>query len=210
MKKISRNTLIPTLAIFAIWFILRFFLMSKIKNFCFHNFSFDSLEKILLSHLFIVLEACILFIFYKYLFFTKNIEGFKFNHSKNSIKTGIFVGLFIFLTSVPVGLYFGMKINPHFSLLNSVGNVFSNGAEEIIYRGIIFTALYSVFKSNWISITASGIMFGIAHWDLPYLLQSYIALTGIILAWTYVKSKSLFIPFIAHMIADLLADSLLQ
>ncbi len=210
MKSALRKIPITAFSIFAIWAILRFFLMTKIRSFFFHNFTFDAAEKVLLNHFLIVLEGFILFLFY-YFFVGKKIDGFNVcGGNKNSIKIGIAVGVLIFLTTIPVGFYFGMKISPHFNLVDGVGNLFSNGAEEVIYRGIIFVTVLSLFRSAWLGIIISGVAFGLGHWDLPYTFQAYIAVVGTILALTYVKTKSLVAPYIAHMIADILADSLLQ
>jgi membrane protease YdiL (CAAX protease family) len=211
MKSILGKILIPSFSIFIAWVILRFILMTKVRSFFFHNFSFDAAEKILLNHFFIVLEGFILFIVYYFFRRNKKIDGFNVcGRNKNSIKIGIAVGVLIFLTTIPVGLYFGMKISPYFNLVNGLSNLFSNAAEEVIYRGIIFVAVLSLFRPTWISIVISGVAFGLGHWDLPYLFQAYIAVVGAILALTYVKTKSLVAPYIAHMIADLLADSFLQ
>ena len=100
-----------------------------------------------------------------------------------------------------------MKYSPQFSAVSALGNVFSNGAEELIYRGIIFSATVLIFRNSWLSVTISAFAFGVGHWDLPYLIQTYIVLVGMTLGGVYLRTKSLVAPYIAHLVADILADS---
>jgi membrane protease YdiL (CAAX protease family) len=196
------------LFLYLLWAFLRFWLMPRIHGLVLHSTELGQTEKILFSHALIVFEALILFL--PFFIFKKRrwVQGFQASGSlRQSVQPGVAYGLLIFITIIPVALYFGMKLSAQFSLPSAVGNLLSNGAEEIIYRGILLAAAMTLFRKSWISIIISSMAFGLAHWDLPFLFQTYITIVGLILGYLYLRTKSLFAPYIAHMIADLLADS---
>ncbi|AZZ37042.1 hypothetical protein CIK05_09635 [Bdellovibrio sp. qaytius] len=200
--------LIAPLLLCLLWAFLRFFLMMKIRRFIFQNVELGEAEKILCNHALIVLEAAILFLPFLLFKRLKWVQGFPLSGNiGHSARQGLIYGLLIFLTIIPVAFYFGMKFSPQFSIPDAVGNLFSNGAEEIIYRGILFSAALSLFKKPWFALIASAASFGFGHWDLPFLFQIYIVFVGLILGVLCLRTKSLLAPYIAHMIADLLADS---
>lgn len=197
------------LCLFGSWAFLRFFLMMKIRHFIFQNIDMMTEERILINHGLIVLEAALLFLVFFFFRKTNRVDEFHLlGDRKVAVHYGFIIGLFIFLITIPVALYFGMKYSPQFGAIDAIGNVFSNGAEEVIYRGILFAAAVSIFKSSWVAVVISSVAFGAGHWDLPVLFQAYIVVVGIFLGWTYLRAKSLTAPYVAHMVADLLADSL--
>ncbi|WP_277579740.1 CPBP family intramembrane glutamic endopeptidase [Bdellovibrio svalbardensis] len=182
--------------------------MLKIRRIVFQGFELGAAERILFSHLLIVLEAAILVLPYLFLKKLNWIDGFHvLGNTRQSVRRGTLYGLLLFVTVVPVALYFGMRFSFQFSLPGVVGNLFSNGAEEVIYRGILFSAALSLFRKPWLAVAASAFAFGFGHWDFPYLFQAYIVAVGFVLGWLYLRTKSLLAPYIAHMIADILADS---
>lgn len=194
--------------LFTLWAALRFFLMTKIRQLIFQNINVGIEERILINHGLIVLEAVILASVFVLFRNAKKIDRFYMtgNH-KASIRFGFITGLFIFLITIPVALYFGMKYSPQFAFVGAIGNILSNGAEEVIYRGILFAAVFSLFKSSWAALLISSVAFGVGHWDLPVSFQAYIVVVGLVLGWTYLRTKSLMAPYLAHMVADILADS---
>lgn len=200
---------IPSLLLFSLWAFLRFALMMKIRQIIFNNIALGPAEKILCNHALIVLEAIILFL--TYLLFNRQKWVTSFQISGNvgqSARQGLIYGFLIFLTIIPVAFYFGMKFSPQVSIPDAFGNFFSKGAEELIYRGILLSAAISLFKRPWTAVLISAVSFGIGHWDLPYMFQAYIVFIGIIFGGLCLRTKGLVAPYIAHMVADLLADSL--
>lgn len=72
--------------------------------------------------------------------------------------------------------------------------------EEVVFRGIVLRGLlstYSVSKAVWMS----AILFGLIHVE-PRLIPSAI-LFGLFFGYVYVKTKSLGLPVILHLIANL-------
>lgn len=70
-------------------------------------------------------------------------------------------------------------------------------AEELFFRGL----LYRWLKSRWNMATAtlvSSLMFGLAHVHLEAVAASFIV--GMVLAFVYERSRSLWTPVILHMV----------
>lgn len=68
--------------------------------------------------------------------------------------------------------------------------------EEIVFRKVIFGALYTRFNF-WIAGIASSVVFAAIHFDFSHILV-YMAM-GLTFAFLYVKTKRLIVPIIAHM-----------
>jgi membrane protease YdiL (CAAX protease family) len=203
-----RSQMFASSCIFVLWAILRFYLMMQIRGLIFHNIQTTDSIGLLINHGLIVLEALILFVPFYILQRMNLISNFQIlGNTRNSLPMGIWLGFLIFALTIPVAMYFKMKYSFQFSFVEVAGNIFSNGAEEMIYRGILLAAAASLFKKSWVSICISAFAFGFGHWDLPYLFQAYIVVVGILLAWAYLRTKSLIAPYVAHTVADILADS---
>ncbi|MFA8439347.1 CPBP family intramembrane glutamic endopeptidase [Pueribacillus sp. YX66] len=71
--------------------------------------------------------------------------------------------------------------------------------EEIVFRKIIFGALYTRFNF-WISVFISSLIFGIVHGELEHLLI-YTSM-GATFAFLYIKTKRLIVPIIAHILMN--------
>ena len=202
------SNLAAPVCLFGFWLLLRFVLIMKIRGLIFQNFDAGNGERVLINHGLIVIEATLMFLLFAIFRKNRRIDEFYFlGNPKNSILYGLIFGLLIFAVTIPVALYFGMKYSPQFAAVEAIGNIFSNAAEEIIYRGILFSAAVLVFRRSWLGVVVSSIAFGIGHWDLPILLQTYIVAVGLVLGWTYLRTRSLTAPYLAHTVADLLTDS---
>ncbi|WP_088106100.1 CPBP family intramembrane glutamic endopeptidase [Halalkalibacter urbisdiaboli] len=68
--------------------------------------------------------------------------------------------------------------------------------EEIVFRMIIFGALYKRFNF-WIAGFISSLIFAAVHFDFTHLLV-YTAM-GFVFAFLYVKTKRIIVPIIAHI-----------
>jgi membrane protease YdiL (CAAX protease family) len=70
-------------------------------------------------------------------------------------------------------------------------------AEEIFFRGLIFRALAGIWPS-WAAIAASGIAFGAFHLNVSVILP--FSLVGMLFAWCFRQSRSLWVSIGAHFI----------
>ncbi len=73
--------------------------------------------------------------------------------------------------------------------------------EEIMFRGYIINAF--IKKGFWKAIIITGILFGIFHMDMFRLLP--VTLLGIWMGYLLLKTKSIFVPILAHFLNNSLA-----
>lgn len=69
--------------------------------------------------------------------------------------------------------------------------------EELFFRAFLFKGLCQKTKV-WTAIMLSSIVFGVAHFSILQGISAFIS--GIVLAYFYVRSESLYIPILMHMI----------
>ena len=75
-------------------------------------------------------------------------------------------------------------------------------AEEIFFRGLLFRGLDGVWP-GWAAIVVSGLAFGVFHLNLPVLLP--FSVIGMLFAWSFRASGSLWVTVIAHFIINSVA-----
>ena len=123
--------------------------------------------------------------------------------------------LFTIIISFGVGgvstiwLDFFEYISKYFKILNNhvetllaiaiVGPI----VEELMFRGLIYRSLEKAIEIPWIPIIVSGVMFGAWHGSL--IQGVYTAVLGIILAYYYKKTRSLFLVIMVHIINNFLS-----
>lgn len=108
---------------------------------------------------------------------------------------------------VPIGI-----LKDEFTDFSNMWTQFENGAyfwvflsivfigplfEEILFRGIVYNFLEK-YKSGLFPTILSGVLFGI--WHGQAVQSIYTAIMGIILGYTYMKTKNLFYPVLLHML----------
>lgn len=118
-----------------------------------------------------------------------------------------------------VTVAFSLVVLPltHFGALHWVGfngwsiagNLFSNFFEEFIFRGFMLVAL-TALVGFWPAAALSSLAFGFTHTQYPLILQFYVAAIGFFWAWIARKARSLWAPYMAHMIADVVIDMLIS
>jgi len=94
-------------------------------------------------------------------------------------------------TLVPLLVLFGMAVM-----------IIAPLAEEVLFRGLIFRALDGAW-AGWAAIAVSGLAFGVFHTNLAVLIP--FSLIGMIFAWTFRASGSLWVTIIAHFIINTLS-----
>ena len=75
-------------------------------------------------------------------------------------------------------------------------------SEELVFRGCIFNIIKRTHK-EMIAMIVSAIIFGIIHMNITQGI--YAAMLGIILAYAYIVTKTILIPIIMHMSANLIS-----
>lgn len=74
--------------------------------------------------------------------------------------------------------------------------------EEIICRGIFLEGFLKRYN-QWVALTASAILFGAIHGNLPQFL--YATVLGLALGYVYMKTKSLILSIMLHALNNLAA-----
>jgi membrane protease YdiL (CAAX protease family) len=87
------------------------------------------------------------------------------------------------------------------------GNAFSNFYEEFIFRGFLLTALAAVIGFLPAAVVTSA-LWAATHTQYPLSLQLTIFVVGVLLSWIARNARTLWAPWGAHMIMDVVLDSL--
>jgi CAAX protease family protein len=77
------------------------------------------------------------------------------------------------------------------------GGLIDPFAEELVFRGVLYQWLRDHF-GIWPGILVSALIFGLAHGDVA--VGGAAAVLGVVLAWIYEKSHSLWPPVVIHVI----------
>jgi membrane protease YdiL (CAAX protease family) len=77
------------------------------------------------------------------------------------------------------------------------GGIIDPFAEELVFRGVLYQWLRDRF-GMWPGILVSALIFGLAHGDIA--VGGAAAVLGVVLAWVYEKSHSIWPPVIIHAI----------
>ncbi len=83
-----------------------------------------------------------------------------------------------------------------------VGSILVPIAEELFFRGFLFTTLRK--RTNfWISAILSAVCFGLVHGDPIAIIYAFVL--GLIFAATYERSKSIYISILLHMLINFIS-----
>lgn len=97
------------------------------------------------------------------------------------------------------------QFQEHFLLMAVCTGIMVPVSEELLHRGLVFGSLYN--KNEWLAYGFSAIFFSIIHiagylllYPLPHLLLAFVQYlpAGLVLAWAYRKSGSIFAPILIH------------
>lgn len=75
--------------------------------------------------------------------------------------------------------------------------------EELVYRGIVQARLRQL-TGRWVAIAASGLLFWVYHWvSFERVTSPHHLGAGLLLAWSYERSRSLLAPTLLHALGNL-------
>ena len=78
-------------------------------------------------------------------------------------------------------------------------------AEEVFFRGFLLTALAPSMGPIRAMLVSSAV-FGAAHGDVAVMIPLFV--TGLLLSWLYLRTRSIWPPAVAHMAQNVIALSL--
>ena len=89
------------------------------------------------------------------------------------------------------------------------GDLVSNAYEELVARGLVFTAAWYALDSRMLAALISGLLFGLTHEQYPPLLRVLVGITGAVWSLVYARTGNFAAPWIAHEGADLVLGLIL-
>jgi uncharacterized protein len=121
--------------------------------------------------------------------------------------SGVFLAIFAQTFAANIERLFGIEMGSEntqhilniintFPLAILVSSIIGPILEEIVFRKIIFGALYKRFNF-FISAVISSVIFAVAHMELQHVLL-YSAM-GFTFAFLYIKTKHILVPIFAHV-----------
>jgi membrane protease YdiL (CAAX protease family) len=135
----------------------------------------------------------------------------QFGHLRRSVPLGVAGGiaalvvtLAVVWAALPGGAVHWIAPDPW----KIAGNLFSNFYEEFAFRGFVLVSLRRIF-GFWTAALASSAMWAILHVQYPWSLQVTIFAIGVGFGWLAQRAQSLWAPYIAHEVLDLIGDSLI-
>jgi membrane protease YdiL (CAAX protease family) len=138
--------------------------------------------------------------------YLKLIPIIRFKFSKKTVLSGFVWGIVITAVTLAIAPLLRMPYGFHFNPWSIAGNLTSNFCEEIIFRGLLFFALWISTGSKPLSILLSGIIFGLTHEQYPWLIKGYISMIGCLLSYMTAQGNNLIPAVIAHDISDWILD----
>jgi hypothetical protein len=139
------------------------------------------------------------------------------------VVTGLIGTLVLLVLTVGIGAAAGGCFGFHPYFTKMAGDLVSNMYEEIVYRGLMFCAFYGVVaaasfplagKLNLAGLIAgtigSSVVFAIGHEQYAMALRAVLGVVATAFVYPWVAARSLWAPWIAHMLVDVIGDSILE
>lgn len=129
---------------------------------------------------------------------------------RRALVPGLVAGIVALLVSIATAFLFfppGMVhwIDP--DPWKIAGNIFSNFYEEFVWRGFLLFGLRKLI-GFWPAAVVSAASWAVFHTQYPLSGQLLIFAVGVGFAWLVRKTNSLWAPYVAHEVLDIVGDSL--
>ena len=126
----------------------------------------------------------------------------------------VYLGLTLYLIIASMIFKGGIAVSDSFSYGNLIDVLFVGITEEMVFRGWLLNVTVSENR-KWLPIMINAVMFLLIHFPIwiasGVFIDSFTSLNflcvpalSIIFSWTFIKSKSIWIPITLHMYWDLL------
>ena len=130
--------------------------------------------------------------------------------TKDSILRGFFWGTIVIVFAVSQWLYYGLNFQFDINYWSITGNLFSNFYEEIIFRAFLIPLFYYLFRNIRPAVFFSSVIFAVVHARYPLFLQLTVFVSGVCFAVSYLRSKTVFAPWLSHQLVDTILDAILK
>lgn len=139
------------------------------------------------------------------------------------LRAGLMGTVVLLLLTVGVGAAAEGTFGFHPYFPKMLGDLVSNLYEEIVYRGLMFCAFYGVAAGTTFAMNGprdraglvlgtigSCILFAMGHDQYPVALRVIIGVAASVFAIAWIRARSLWAPWIAHTLADIIGDSIVE
>lgn len=139
------------------------------------------------------------------------------------LKSGLIASIILISVLVIIAIAENNVLGFHPYFTKMAGDLVSNMYEEVVYRGLMFCAFYGVAtgtrfsaseplnKSGVVTGTiGSCVVFAIGHEQYNLDLRILIGVASIAFVYPWVKTRSLWGAWLAHMIVDIIGDTFID
>jgi membrane protease YdiL (CAAX protease family) len=139
------------------------------------------------------------------------------------VVTGLIATTILLVLTVGIGAAAGGTFGFHPYFPKMAGDVVSNLYEEIVYRGLMFSAFYGVAAGASFPLVGnldragvvvgtlgSCAVFGVGHEQYPIGLRVLVGVTAVVFVYPWIATRSLWAPWIPHTLGDVIGDSILK
>lgn len=140
------------------------------------------------------------------------------------LRNGLIASAALLVITVVVGAALGGTFGFHPDGKKMAGDVVSNMYEEIVNRGLMFSAFYGVGANRTFALAGaldrkgivvgalgSSVIFAAGHTQYPLPLQVFMGLMALgVWAWPWWSARSLWAPYLPHTLGDVVGDTILK
>jgi hypothetical protein len=140
-----------------------------------------------------------------------------------TLRAGLSATVVLLALTVGLGAAFGGTFGFHPPWVKMVGDLVSNLYEEVVFRGLVFSAIYGAVagatfplagpldrRGVVVAAIGSCVVFAWGHGQYPVPLRVVLGLVALVFVWPWVRARSLWAPWIAHTLGDVVGDSILE
>jgi hypothetical protein len=134
----------------------------------------------------------------------------------------IAAGVFLVVTVV-IGAAAGGTFGFHPYVPKMVGDLVSNMYEEVVYRGLMFSAFYGLVAATPFPLAGpvdraaavggtvgSCAVFAAGHEQYAVALRVVVGIVAILFVYPWIAARSLWAPWIPHTLGDIIADTVVR
>jgi hypothetical protein len=138
------------------------------------------------------------------------------------LRAGLTAGAIFAVLTLVLGPAVGGRLGFHPYLPKVAGDLVSNMYEEMVNRGFLFAAFYGLAagatfplegkldrRGLAVATIGSSVAFAALHTQYALALRVMLAVVSVLFVWPWARARSLWAPWIVHMIGDVVGDTFL-
>ncbi len=139
------------------------------------------------------------------------------------VTTGLIATAILLVVTVAIGAAAGGTFGFHLYVPKMLGDLVSNMYEEIVYRGLMFSAFYGCIAAASFPLSGnvdraaivvatigSCAVFAIGHEQYAIALRVIVGVVAVVFVYPWVAARSLWAPWIPHTLGDVIGDTILK